>query len=1175
MNLKHATDRFSKWSFYLLQTAFTLAILLGVNHLQAQEYDEWAFGSGAGLNVNTNTLLSPTPTGNSSWMEVSYCDASGNLWFYTKGNTIYNYQTSSVCSSCLPGSNRRKVIVPKVGGPSNEFYIFTVPTVGSSSSNGLSYHVYNATTNSITSSVMLGFTPGTFGSYCQERLAAVPHSNGTDYWVVIKPKVTTVPGPTLPAGTTNSDLYAYKVSAAGVANSPVISNAGYTADINPQTNYLGQSKFSPDKQYFASAERKAFHLGYTHLYRFNSSTGKFNHMFALPTPASQSAYGVSFSPNSKVLYTMTNGSTGSWSDKIVQYDLSNLDCTPTAVPSSCVYNVSSGSATQKISELQLTPNGRILKSNNGSNTIDVINNPNAIGCGSIGFSANSITVGTGLNVSGMGLPNNIDGDKNNAAVQILTCSTSCSFASFSINGGASNITWNFGDGTSVSGNPDLGGTPPAWHTSGTYFRPTHQFPSAGGTFTVTASTSDYSVSTTVTIPPVTPVLVSSSNFPVCVGTNILATISVTNSAAFTSISWVDCSPAGLTPLASTTGSSMSFTTGSLIAGTYKVCVTGVLGNGCISTSEYSFDVTPSDWPKITNTTADRDKGTCTATDNNGDIYMGGEFDDETDFDGITISGNSNAIVNAYLTKYEQCDGVQWVAVSSSTKQVTRSSMDINESLGLIYVSGRCEDQTTFRSGLDAMGNYTCPSSITINGNGVYVAIYNYAGCLQNVHMVYDNSNFIQNSAHVAVARPWVSGTIQNRVYLSINVRPLSGSIERLHVVANRQIGMNLFSQWQQNLESKFNIEAADISAIGNTVGVTGKFWGGMYYYNPGFTVLGSNTSAAKSEAFVIGLRDQGSSSAYNPEFTARLNRNSMPNVFSEGTGIYFENQDQMYLSGNFDNTIKEPFNILNTHIPIYTSPGNTAGYIFRLNDNNATSNPDWFRTIWADYKMTAMDIITRFNQTYFVGNWEGPEFFIDNATIDNNPDKNKMYIYCIDSDGTITSPNTYLNYSQNGYQGGDFITPTRISYATENMYVSGLFRGEYKMINDISQNSSILSTPSTFNSMLWRYDAIGNNGQAFKTDNPNSVGSILDKSSQIEVYPNPARESFVINLLEFTDVEQYTITIYDVTGKAMYNTNFQSQSQFIDTQKWKSGLYMIMIHNENESYSKKIIIGSN
>jgi len=1177
MNFKNTSDHLIKWSSNFLQSLLIFTLLMGTYHLQAQEYDEWAFGVGAGFNINTNALLSPVPTGSSSGREVSYCDASGDLWFYTKGNTIYNYQTGAVCTSCIPGNNRRKVIVPKVGGASNEFYIFTVPNA-TTNNIGLSYHVYNATTNSISSTVSLGFSPGTFGALCQERLAAVPHSNGTDYWVVVKPKVGTIPGatvfPTLPAGTTNSDLYAYRVSSSGVANSPVISDAGYTADINPQTNYLGQAKFSPDKQYFASVERKTFNTGFTHLYRFNSGSGKFDHMFALPTPSNQSAYGVSFSPNSKVLYTLTNGTNGSWSEKIIQYDLGDLDCDPTATPPSCVLTISSGSPTQKVSEFQLTTDGRLLKSNIGSNAIDVISNPNEIGCANILYSPNSLTVGTGANVSGVGLPNNIDGEKNNASVSIYTCSKTCSTATFSFTGGADIITWNFGDGTSISGNPDLGGTPPQSHTSGTYFRPVHQFPNGGGTYTVTASTSTYSVSTTVTILGITPIQVNSSSFPVCAGTNILANISVTNPSAFSSVSWVDCTPPGLSSLPSATGNSVSFSTGSMLAGTYTYCLTGTLNNGCTVTEQYSFDITQGDWPKITNNTASWDKGTCTATDNHGDIYMGGEFDEETNFDGITISGNPNAKVNAYLAKYELCNTVEWVAVASSSDMVTRTSMDINESLELIYVSGRCQNQTIFESGIDMNGNPVCPTSITINGNGVYVAIYDYDGCLQDVHMVNDNSSFIQNSAHVAVSRPWISGSVQDRVYLSINVTPLNGSIERLHVIGHRQVGTNLLPQWQQNLESKFGIYAADISAVGNTVGVTGKFWGAMYFYNPNQTLLGANASAAKSEAFVIGLRDQGGSSVYNPEFTARINRYSLPNVYSEGTGIYLEDESQMYLSGNFDRDIKAPFNMGGTNIQVYTTPGNTAGYIFRLNDNNVVTNPDWFRTIWADQKMTAMDVITRYNHTYFVGNWEGPEFFIDNTTIDNNPDKNKMYIYCIVNDGTITSPLTYLNYSQNLSSGNDFMTPTRISYATENMYVSGFFQGEYEMINDVAQNSSIQSTTGTHNSMMWRYYSTSNNGQAFKKEQPTSTVSFTPQAEQIVVFPNPAHEIFTIDLQEFSNAESFHVSIYDVTGKMVYQSNFTSNTMRIDANEWKSGLYMVMIQNENASYSKKVMIGN-
>lgn len=1182
MNFNTDLNHSQRWLSKILLSFLFIFIIPFQHYVQAQEYDKWAFGVGAGLNVNTNNMLSPFPIGSSSWMEVSYCDANGDLWFYTKGRTIYNYQTGAVCVNCIPGSNRRKVIVPKVGGSISEFYIFTVPTVSTSNNSGLSYHEYNATTNSISNSVKLGFTPGTFGATCQERLAAVPHSNGTDYWVVVKPKIGTIPGatviPTLPPGTTNSDLYAYQISSSGVSNSPTISDAGYSATINPQSNFGGQSKFSPDKQYFASVERTSFFSGVTHLYRFNSSTGRFNHLFALPTLNNDMPIGTSFSPNSKVLYTLTDGTNGqgTWWQNLIQYDLGDLDCNLSTAPPSCVYSVSGGYSNQKPAELQLTTNGQILMSNRGSNTIHSINTPNKIGCNNMGFSHNSVTIGTGANVSGIGLPNNIDGKKDNSTVKIITCKNSCGTASFSVNGGAETITWDFGDGTSITGDPDFYPTPPEWHTSGTYFRPIHQFPPSGGTFTVTASTSDYSVSTVISIPSFPDLqLQSNSALPVCYGTNTFAQIHVTNPGPFTSISWTDCTPTGLTPLSSTTGNTYSFYTGSLLPGTYTICATGILPNMCSSTQSYTFRITQGRWPRITESTIFKDKSTCTATDSHGDIYMGGEFGSETQFENlITVSGDPNSQSNAYVAKYTDCDDIQWVAVSSSSDYVSRTSMDINRYKKNIYVTGRCEGLTKFYSGIDVFGNFSCQKTISLNGKGVYIATYDYSGCLLDVQLIADNSDFIQSSAYIASSNPTLTGGFKDRVYLAINVKPLLGSQDRLHIIGLKSSGTSLNMQWVQKFQSKTHIQAADISASQNVLGVTGKFYSEMKYYNPGQVSLGSNSNTSIPEAFVVGLRDHGTYSTFIPEFTSRINTSAIPKAFSEGTGIHLSNESTMYLSGNFKKDIQNPFNITNTQLKVFTSSGRTAGYIFRLNDKNSSSNPDWFRTIWSDKKMTAVDVSSMTNQVYFIGNWVGPEFFIDNVTLGSNLDPNKMYIYCIDSDGSITSPTTYLNSSRNFAQGGDFITPTRISTAAENVYVSGFFSGRYRMINDVSQNSSIVSTTGTFNSMLWRYYAKSNNGQAYKTDGPTSVSDLEKRSSQIQIYPNPTNQIFTVNLLEFSNAESFNVFIYDVTGKTVYQSNFISNTMRIDANNWKSGLYMIMIQNENESYSKKIMIGS-
>jgi len=75
------------------------------------------------------------------------------------------------------------------------------------------------------------------------------------------------------------------------------------------------------------------------------------------------------------------------------------------------------------------------------------------------------------------------------------------------------------------------------------------------------------------------------------------------------------------------------------------------------------------------------------------------------------------------------------------------------------------------------------------------------------------------------------------------------------------------------------------------------------------------------------------------------------------------------------------------------------------------------------------------------------------------------------------------------------------------------------------------------------------------------------------IYPNPARESFIIDF-SIADIEQADINIYDLSGKKIFESIKKSNVQLlkIKTENFKSGLYFIEIRLKNKIYNKKLVV---
>ena len=347
-------------------------IFLFHSQAYAQKQDNvWCMGHNGGIDFNTNP---PTKFESEIYSIETVASISdrhtGALLFYTDGGNIWDAGHNIMQNGTGIGQDKAPyssvqgaVIVPFINDE-NRYYVFTLPAMNPVAGQ-LFYSIVDMRLNNGLGGVDSSAKKVKTGEGFNEAMAAMQGCG--IIWLVVQKRGT-------------GDFYAYKISADGIAATPVISSPGYRQRPSSQAGIRASAdyrKIASIGKYFDDLHKEP----YIALQDFDAATGIISNGIVIDTGVSTMHYGCEFSPNGKFLY-VTEG------NKVYQYNISLSTAAAVAASKTAVGESSSS----LLNNLQLRDDGNIYIAGYESNYLDRLSNCDAAAPGCV-FTGKAVEIG--------------------------------------------------------------------------------------------------------------------------------------------------------------------------------------------------------------------------------------------------------------------------------------------------------------------------------------------------------------------------------------------------------------------------------------------------------------------------------------------------------------------------------------------------------------------------------------------------------------------------------------------------------------------------------------------------------------------------------------------------------------------------------------------------------------
>ena len=402
----------------IIRCCLALLYAIGLLHVaQAQQLRKyWYFGEKAGLRFDPDgpkVLLDGALRTQEGTAVASTYD--GRLLFSTTGVTVFNREHNPMPNGLSLNGNysttQSAIIVPHPGDDS-VYYIFTAAATENPSP-GIQYSVVDMRADGGMGDVTIKNIP--LHTPALEKLAAVRHANGRDYWIISH-------------GYGNNHFLAWQLTEMGIESNPVISRVGSV--INTTWSSPGYMKISSDGNILATMN---YGLN-LQVFDLDRNLGVLTLRHTLALPGNRAGYGVEFSPSGRFVYagilTYLDPAT------LLQYDLEAGD---SAAIVNTAFQVNGGKE-HYAGALQLGPDNRIYVAPAYDSCLHIIREPDKPGalC-----DFQPCALGMDGRIVRLGLPSFIAERPNRVESSRFCLGDTTQFQAFT--DGADSVVWLFGD----------------------------------------------------------------------------------------------------------------------------------------------------------------------------------------------------------------------------------------------------------------------------------------------------------------------------------------------------------------------------------------------------------------------------------------------------------------------------------------------------------------------------------------------------------------------------------------------------------------------------------------------------------------------------------------------------------------------------------------------------------
>ena len=145
-------------------------------------------------------------------------------------------------------------------------------------------------------------------------------------------------------------------------------------------------------------------------------------------------------------------------------------------------------------------------------------------------------------------------------------------------------------------------------------------------------------------------------------------------------------------------------------------------------------------------------------------------------------------------------------------------------------------------------------------------------------------------------------------------------------------------------------------------------------------------------------------------------------------------------------------------------------------------------------------------------------------------------------------------------------------YATGNLYIYNVTTSPATLVGTIvTGGPGVMGVRIDYNNRIWYVNATTN--KVMRIENPNVLAiDEITPALSYEVYPNPTSGEVTINLNDLKTGSNAEIRVYDMTGRAVYNTATAGSRTTINTSNWAKGMYSVALIYNGSSTSTRLVV---